>query len=62
MFKIGDKLLCIGCGMFFEPGKVYTCTGVNEKHDTITIAGFEQFGVFEEKRFILATDLNKALS
>jgi hypothetical protein len=48
--------------MFFEPGKVYTCTGVNEKHDTITIAGFEQFGVFEEKRFILATDLNKALS
>ena len=60
MFKTGDKLICIQLGLFFTTGVVYTCK--QPFSYGILICGFEEFGVFEEKRFILATELNKALS
>ena len=61
MFKTGDKLICIEFGAFFDRGVVYTC---EESFKTISIkvVGFGEFGWFSCDRFILATELNKALS
>jgi len=51
----------IGVGAFFDHGVVYTCKVVSQDM-FIIVEGFEEFGWFDSSRFILATELNKALS
>jgi hypothetical protein len=62
VFKTGDKLVCVcvTVGGIFEHGVIYECASCNYDN-LVVIDGFYEFGYFRASRFILATELMKAL-